>query len=494
MLKNIPKKTRRAPILVASVLSTFLAAATGSAHADTLFGVTGNGAREGPTLRGDAENLYTVSVAPPFSIELFLALGPGDDTSWTDTSFGESIAINTDDGLIYRWSGASFNPTPRIMETIDPVTKDVTNVPMDLDTIGYSGYDPGEVRGSTYDPISGSFLITDEKPNLSAVTPEGVWSLIGPLSAFSRGIAFNNGSLWVGDKRGDRLRKINPMSGADIIPDSSITVTLNGFTVNGILSLTTDPDSGLLYGILRGAGKGNSSSGKSDRQLVTIVTTGSMAGKATKIGDLPKGFANIEFFSDDDDIDNDGILNVDDNCPTVFNPGRAQTGLNAPFGDACVHKTVDLTGDVVIGDNPIIGEGTTFEDPVKIGDNAEIGSNVQFKHHVRVGDNFVAGNETIIETNTADGGCLPGSGIGDDVILRFKVTLQSCVVVGDRVDIGDDSVVGVNTIIHDDVMLGMNVTIGANVTVDAGFVIGECNTVADGATVSMDLPPVVPCP
>ncbi len=67
---------------------------------------------------------------------------------------------------------------------------------------------------------------------------------------------------------------------------SSVTVTLAGFSVNGITSLSTDPISGLLYGILKTAG------GSSGRRLVTIDT---ITGVATDIGPLPDGFANIEF-------------------------------------------------------------------------------------------------------------------------------------------------------------------------------------------------------
>ena len=311
-------------------------------------------------------------------------------------------------------------------ETIDPATGDViTNVPM-------SGYDPGEVRGSTYDPDNDRFLITDFKRNLSAVTPGGVWSFIGPLSAPSRGIAFNGGSLWAGDQRTPRLREINPTTGADI---SSITVTLDeieDYNVTGILSLTTDPDSGLLYGILKS--QDGARQAQADRRLVTIDTT---EGVATDIGLLPNGFANIEFV----------LVELD--C---------------------------------FGNNSMVGEGTICEDGVVIGNDAVIGSDVQFKHDVTAGNNLFVGNETIIETNTAPDCPIDPPAIGNNVTLGFKVKLGTCVEVGNGVVIGD------NSDVKENVIIGLKVTLGMNVTVEPDLVIGKNVTVGDGVTVTTDLP------
>jgi hypothetical protein len=69
---------------------------------------------------------------------------------------------------------------------------------------------------------------------------------------------------------------------------SLVTVTLAGFSVNGIVGLSTDPSSGLLYGIVK------TGSGVSGRRLASIDPS---TGVATDIGPLPDGFANIEFGS-----------------------------------------------------------------------------------------------------------------------------------------------------------------------------------------------------
>ncbi len=231
------------------------------AYAAPLFGVTGDNAPVNP------ESFFSVSPADA-STNLIQALGDDDG--------GESIAFNPADGLMYHWSG--FND--QIMETINLSNQTVTNVPTD-----FSSYDPGEVFGSTYDPSSGNFLFSDIKSNLGSVTPGGVFSLIGgmPCPSKCRGLAFNGGKLYSGDRKNDQLREINPLTGDGL---SSVPVTLAGFTVNGINGLSTDPDTGLLYGIV------TTESGRGGRRLVTINP---LTGIATDIGLLPDGFANIEF-------------------------------------------------------------------------------------------------------------------------------------------------------------------------------------------------------
>ena len=126
--------------------------------------------------------------------------------------------------------------------------------------------------------------------------------------------------------------------------------------------------------------------------------------------------------------------------------------------------TVQLPPDLVIGENFIIGSGTTFEGGVNIGDNAQIGSNVQFKQGANLGDNADIGDETIFEAFTD---------VGNDVVLGFKVKLEEFVVVGDRVEIGDESVVKKKAMIGNDASIGDFVTIGDRAVIGAGAVIGD---------------------
>jgi hypothetical protein len=233
------------------------------AYAAQLFGVTGDGAPVNP------ESLFSVSIVDA-STALIQPLGNGND--------GESIAFNPTDGLMYHWSGL-FNDATQIMETINLNDQTVTDIPTD-----FSFYDPAEVFGSTFDPSAGNFLFTDINANLGSVTPRGEFSVIGPLPAFDiRGLGFNGGLLFAGGRFSDTLHEINPSTGAGL---SSIPVTLPGFTVQGINALTTDPDTGILYAILKTSGA------TTGRRLATIDPD---TGVAADIGLLPNGFANIEF-------------------------------------------------------------------------------------------------------------------------------------------------------------------------------------------------------
>jgi hypothetical protein len=230
------------------------------AYAAQLFGVTGDGARVDP------ESFFSVSIVDAQTTFL-QALGNGID--------GESIALNSTDGLMYHWSGISPD---LIMETINLNDQIVTNIPTN-----FSFYDPVEVFGSTFDPSTGNFLFTDTNANLGSVTPGGDFSLIGPLPDSLRGLAFNGGKLYGSAVfSDDTLYELDPNTGGSI---SSVTVVLSGFIVQGINALTTDPSTGILYAIMKTAGhKG--------RRLATIDP---LTGFAADVGLLPDGFANIEF-------------------------------------------------------------------------------------------------------------------------------------------------------------------------------------------------------
>ena len=189
-------------------------------------------------------------------------------------------------------------------------------------------------------------------------------------------------------------------------------------------------------------------------------------------------------FSSVVDTDDDGIPDADDNCPTVANADQLDANGDG-FGDACVDPSADL-GDVDIGINPVVGEGTVFEDHVVIGDNAEIGADVQFKEGVEVGADFVGGDEIVIEENAA---------IGDDVILGFKVKIEEGVILGDGVEIGDESVVkkeatigansllGAKVTVEDRVQIGERVVVGPDAKIEADATIGDDVVIAAGVTV-----------
>ncbi len=116
----------------------------------TLYAVTGDGDLVCP------ECLYTINKTTGVPT-LLTPLGNGDD--------GEVIAFSPADGLIYHWSGNGLGDV--IMESIDPVTLQVTDIPMSGD-IGEE-----EIFGAVFDPSNNTFLITDIESDLLTVTREG---------------------------------------------------------------------------------------------------------------------------------------------------------------------------------------------------------------------------------------------------------------------------------------------------------------------------------
>lgn len=263
-LKLLPSDLLKSPRLWLAALLIFgVIAASGSllipksiveAVPPPLFGVTGEGVAV-------PESFFSINRTDA-STTLIQALGNGGD--------GESIAFNPADGLMYHWSG---NGGTQIMETINLSNQTVTNVPINL-----SSYDPIEVFGSTHNPSSGNFLFTDINGNLGSVTPGGVFSLIGamPCPGACGGLAFNDGKLYSVDRNNDQLREINPLTGGGL---SSVTVTSIGLTVNGINTMSTAPDTLILYGIIAGR----------------LMTIDPLTGVGTNINILDGGFVNIEF-------------------------------------------------------------------------------------------------------------------------------------------------------------------------------------------------------
>ena len=61
---------------------------------------------------------------------------------------------------------------------------------------------------------------------------------------------------------------------------------------------------------------------------------------------------------------------------------KSTAGAILGHDPAMPDPSAQLPPELDIGENPIIGGGTTFEGGVTIGDNAQIGSNVQFKQGV----------------------------------------------------------------------------------------------------------------
>ena len=245
--------------LLGAVCACLAVASLNANAVSVLYGVTGDGATT-------PETLYTVSITDA-SMTFVQTLGNGFD--------GESIAYHTTSGLMYHWSGIGIANI--VMETINLNNGTVTNITQD-----YTNYDPTEVFGSTYDPVTGLFYATDINANLATVSTSGVWNSVGALPTELRGISFFSGSLYAGDKLSNDLYQIDSGTGGSL---GSVGVTLGGVAVDGINGLTVDSMTNTLYALIKVGGS---------RQLATLDP---ITGIATNVGTFGDKMANIEFTS-----------------------------------------------------------------------------------------------------------------------------------------------------------------------------------------------------
>ena len=240
---------------------TVLLATVGTAQAAAvLYGVSGDGANT-------PESLFTISTADASST-FVMGLGNGAD--------GEEIGYNPADGLLYHASGISTGD--RFWEAINVGTNTI------VQSGQWTGSGVGnEVLDIEYNPATGTFLTSQRIGDFFSTTTAGVATQIGSGTVYLKGLAFNGGSLFGVSNNGSTLYTLNALTGATL---DTLTVTFAG-GVSGFTGLTTNPDTGDLWAIL----KFNSEEGQI-RNLVTINTT---TGAATSVGVLSEKFAGIAF-------------------------------------------------------------------------------------------------------------------------------------------------------------------------------------------------------
>lgn len=241
------KRFSSARKLTLALGSSLLLAALAPAQAAVLYGVTGDGGMP-------SETLFTINQTTAAATS-FLTLGAGND--------GEAIGFNPTDGFMYHASGIFA----QIWESIDlSVPSVATSMP--LATVN-------ENLALTWNPSSGTFLMSNRDNNLFySTTAAGIATDIGSTPDDLKGLAFVGSTLYGAAAFTSTLYALNPLDGAVL---SSLGVSMAGFTVDGMNGLATDPDSGLLYGVVRTG---------SDRHLATIDP---LTGIASDIGVITGG-------------------------------------------------------------------------------------------------------------------------------------------------------------------------------------------------------------
>ncbi len=234
------------------------------ASASMLVGVTGDGA-------ATPESLFLLNQSNA-SATFIMSLGNGND--------GETIGYNPFDGLLYHASGISSGN--RYWESIDVLnTTIVSSGPL-------TGPDvTDETFSITYHSATASFLVADRLNGFFDVTLDGTATKLGTSSGAGglKGLAFVGNTLYGARSFGSSgsLYEIDPATGSVL---NTLTVTLDGASINGMNGLATNPDTGELWGIFR---SGNFPG------IRTLGIIDLNTGNASSVGVLSDNFAGIAF-------------------------------------------------------------------------------------------------------------------------------------------------------------------------------------------------------
>jgi UDP-3-O-[3-hydroxymyristoyl] glucosamine N-acyltransferase len=182
----------------------------------------------------------------------------------------------------------------------------------------------------------------------------------------------------------------------------------------------------------------------------------------------------IQVFSLVFDTDGDGILDEEDNCPTVANSDQLDANGDG-YGDACVASTVPPGTDC--GGNPIIGDNVQISPGVSVGDDAEIGAGARIDRNIIAGDDVSVGQGSKLAQGIAIGDAVA---IGPNVVIAQGTITENGVRIGlaclppasttspPCVQIGRDGRLRTNAVIQQNVILNQSVTVNAGCTVPAG--------------------------
>lgn len=234
-----------------------------------------------------------------------------------------------------------------------------------------------------------------------------------------------------------------------------------------------------------------------------------------------------------DDNDNDGIEDIEDNCPGVYNPMQIDKDNNG-FGDRCFSLGLVLPQDITLLPNydyRYIENNVKFGSNIQLGKveikgNTSIGDNVRIEHaqiisstignNVKIGEDIYLQKNSIIKDNASigidydistHGDNLWGHGygrsiwigshtkIGENSSIGRPMHIDSYINIGDnvtikpaafiafRAEIGDYSTIGSYFNMSDASRIGTHASLGEHVVIHARVSIGDNVTLEDNVTI-----------
>ena len=154
---------------------------------------------------------------------------------------------------------------------------------------------------------------------------------------------------------------------------------------------------------------------------------------------MPSGSAYIFTLGDgggddgggDGDMDDDGIPDESDNCPTIANADQVDSDDDG-HGDACVAPGA-ISSKASVGDNPVIGAGSVLNQNVSVGDDVVIGMNTVINRDAVIGDGVTIGDGVVISKGVAieDGAVIEsGAFIGQGTHICPDASVGAASIIG----------------------------------------------------------------